>query len=86
MTTTTCLIPLPPSAAATTPAEMDPMLVNSLDPVDLVGPRVSQTPVPSASSVALPTSAWRAHRRPRTPDMTSASTTNASWSQPGKVK
>ncbi|RXI00957.1 hypothetical protein DVH24_001191 [Malus domestica] len=39
-----------------------------------------------ASSVALPISTKYGHRRPRTPNTTSASTTDASGSQQGKVK
>ncbi|KAB2595394.1 hypothetical protein D8674_030844 [Pyrus ussuriensis x Pyrus communis] len=71
-------IPPPPPSAATALAEMDH------SPVDLVGPGVSQAPMSSASSVVLPVSAKRGHRRPCTPNTTSASTTNASGSQQGK--
>ncbi|RXH83673.1 hypothetical protein DVH24_005926 [Malus domestica] len=79
MTTAPCSIPPPPTSAAITPTEMDPR------PVDPVGPRVSHAPMSSASSVALSVSARCGHRRPRTPDMTSISTTDASRSQQGKV-
>ncbi|RXH78257.1 hypothetical protein DVH24_001775 [Malus domestica] len=70
-------IPSPPTSTATGPAEMDPGPVN---PIDQVGPRVSQAPASSAFSVALPVSARRGHCRPSMPDMTSASTTDASGS------
>ncbi|KAB2597574.1 hypothetical protein D8674_000494 [Pyrus ussuriensis x Pyrus communis] len=56
---------------------MDPKSVNLVDSVDLVGPRVSHALASSASLVVLPISARRGHHRPRTPDTTSASTTNA---------
>ncbi|TQD73166.1 hypothetical protein C1H46_041295 [Malus baccata] len=46
-----------------------------------VGPEVSQALVSSASSVALLVSTRCGHRRPRTPDMPSTSTTDASGSQ-----
>lgn len=73
-------IPLPPTSAATAPAKMNRR------PVDPVGPRVSQAPASSTSSMALPVSARRGHRRPRTPDTTSTFTTDASGSQQGRVK
>ncbi|CAN6727013.1 unnamed protein product [Malus baccata var. baccata] len=59
-------MPPPPTAAATTPAEMDPRLANSLDPVDPVRPRVCT---------------MCGHRHLRTIDTTSASTTDALGSQ-----
>ncbi|KAB2612545.1 hypothetical protein D8674_034861 [Pyrus ussuriensis x Pyrus communis] len=59
---------------------MNPRLVNP------VGPRVSQVPAPSASLVALPISTKRATRCPCTPNITSASTTDALGSQPSKLK
>ncbi|CAN6726628.1 unnamed protein product [Malus baccata var. baccata] len=65
----------PPPAhlsAATASTQMDHLSV---------GPEVSQALVSSASSVALLVSARRGHRRPRTPDMPSTSTTDASGSQ-----
>ncbi|TQD90169.1 hypothetical protein C1H46_024275 [Malus baccata] len=68
-------IPSPPTSATTAPAEMDPRPVN---PIDQVGPQVSQSPVSSAFSVALLVSVRRGHCRPCTPDMISASTTDAS--------
>ncbi|KAB2622496.1 hypothetical protein D8674_024678 [Pyrus ussuriensis x Pyrus communis] len=81
VTTAPSSIPLPPTIAATALVKMDPRPANSLDPVD---PRVSYMPASSDSSMALPASARRGHRRPRTPDTTSASTTDASRSQPTK--
>ena len=54
-----------PITAATAPAEMDHMPVNLVDPV---GPSVAQAQTSSTSSVALPVSARRTHRRPRTID------------------
>ncbi|KAB2599857.1 hypothetical protein D8674_010128 [Pyrus ussuriensis x Pyrus communis] len=75
MTTATLSISSPPTSSATATAEMNPRLVN------LVGPRVSQAPVSSTSLVALPVSAKHAHRHPRMPDTTSASTTDALGSQ-----
>ncbi|KAB2631175.1 hypothetical protein D8674_008694 [Pyrus ussuriensis x Pyrus communis] len=83
--TAPCSIPLPPTSAATTPTEMDPKPVNLVDPVDSVGPQVSQAPASSTSSVVLLVSAKRTHRHPHTPNTTSASTIDALGSQPGKV-
>ncbi|RXI07848.1 hypothetical protein DVH24_014414 [Malus domestica] len=54
-----------PTIAATTPAEIDHRPANSVDPV---GPPVPQTHASSTSSVALPVSARRTHRHPRTTD------------------
>ncbi|RXH71024.1 hypothetical protein DVH24_015646 [Malus domestica] len=66
-----CLIPPPPTLATTAPTEMNPKSVN------LVGPWVSQVPGSLASSVVLPVSTRRGHRRPCTPDTTSTSITYA---------
>ncbi|CAN6567972.1 unnamed protein product [Malus baccata var. baccata] len=74
-------IPPPPTSTTTAPAEMDLMPVNPVDPVDLVSPQVSQVSTSLASSVALPNSARRGHCRPRTPDTTLTSTTDALGSQ-----
>ncbi|TQD95218.1 hypothetical protein C1H46_019192 [Malus baccata] len=76
-------IPPPPTSATTAPAEMDPRLVNLIHLVDPVSPRVSQVPTSLAYSVALPISAKYGHCRPRTPNTTSVSTTDASGSQQG---
>ncbi|TQD92681.1 hypothetical protein C1H46_021674 [Malus baccata] len=59
VTTAPRSIPLPPTATTTAPVEMDPKPANSLDPVDPIGPQVSQVPTSSASSVALHASATR---------------------------
>ncbi|CAN6689673.1 unnamed protein product [Malus baccata var. baccata] len=83
VTTAPHSIPPPPTAAATAPAEMDPRPTNSLDPI---GPRVFQVPASSTSSVVLPASARCGHLHPHTPDTTLSSTTDASRSQPSKVK
>ncbi|TQE05698.1 hypothetical protein C1H46_008717 [Malus baccata] len=72
-----------PTIAATTPVEMDHRSVN---PVNPVGPLVPQMSASSTSSVALPISARRAHRHPRTTDQMSplGSTTDASGTRPAK--
>ncbi|RXH68696.1 hypothetical protein DVH24_031029 [Malus domestica] len=80
MTTAPCSIPKPPTSTVTTPGEMDPR------PVDPISLRVSQAPASSTSSVTLPVSTKHAHYLPGTLDMISASTTDASGSQPSKVK
>ncbi|TQD97492.1 hypothetical protein C1H46_016893 [Malus baccata] len=58
-------------------AQMDHMSIN------LVG--LSQAPMSSASSVAIPVSTMCGHRYPRMPKMPSASTTNALGSQQDEV-
>ncbi|RXH93475.1 hypothetical protein DVH24_014051 [Malus domestica] len=70
VTTAPRLIPLPPTSAAIALVEMDPSTVNLVD----------STLASSTFSVVLPVSTRRAHRRPRMPDTTSASTTDASGS------
>ncbi|RXH70842.1 hypothetical protein DVH24_015464 [Malus domestica] len=71
--------------AATAPAEMDHKPVN---PVHSDGPSVPQAQASSTSSVTLPISARRTHRRPRTVDQMSpsGSTTDASNIRSGFVK
>ncbi|RXH79840.1 hypothetical protein DVH24_040987 [Malus domestica] len=82
VTTAPRSMPPPPIAAATTPAEMDPRLANLLDPVDLVRPRVPQTPASSASLMALlAASIMCGHHHLCKIDTTSASTTEALGSQ-----
>ncbi|KAB2631310.1 hypothetical protein D8674_008829 [Pyrus ussuriensis x Pyrus communis] len=63
---------------------MEPRPVNPVDAADPVAPRVSQAPTLSTSSVLLLVSSSRGHCCPRTPDETSASTTDASGSQHAK--
>ncbi|XP_070662772.1 uncharacterized protein [Malus domestica] len=72
-----------PTTAATAPAEMDHRLVN---PVHSDGPPIPQAQALSTSSVVLPISARRTHRRPRTVDQMSpsGSTTDASGTRPAK--
>ncbi|KAM1718190.1 hypothetical protein ACFX11_025936 [Malus domestica] len=72
-----------PIIAAIAPAEMDHRPVN---PVDPVGPLVPQVQALSTSSVALPVSAQRTHRCPRTTDHMppSRSTTDALDTRPAK--
>ncbi|CAN6566431.1 unnamed protein product [Malus baccata var. baccata] len=64
------LIPLPPTSVAIALVEMDPSTVNLVD----------STLASLTFSVVLPVSTRRAHRHPRMPDTTSASTTDASGS------
>ena len=71
-----------PTIVATAPAEMDHRPVNR---VHLDSPLVPQAHASSTSSVALPISAKRTHRRPRTLDQMSpsGSTTDASGTRLG---
>ncbi|RXH97098.1 hypothetical protein DVH24_035766 [Malus domestica] len=71
VTTAPRSIHLPLTSATTAPAEMDPMPVNSIDPIDLVGPQVSQASTSSASSVVLLVNTKHGHRCTRTPNTTS---------------
>ncbi|CAL8169121.1 unnamed protein product [Prunus armeniaca] len=67
--------PLSQPSVATAPAEMDHLPV---------GPRVSDAPTSSASSVAQPVSARRRHRPPSTSDTISTDASAGSGSQPAK--
>ncbi|RXH67876.1 hypothetical protein DVH24_028023 [Malus domestica] len=79
VTTTLCLIPPPSISAATALADMDPRPV---DATNAIAPQPSHALASLASSVALPVNARHGHCHPRTPNTTSASTTDASRSQP----
>ncbi|RXH73444.1 hypothetical protein DVH24_016266 [Malus domestica] len=61
---------------------MEPRPVNPVDATDAVAPQCSQVQASSTSSIELLVSTRRGHCRPLTPNTTSASTTDASMSQP----
>ncbi|KAM2028048.1 hypothetical protein ACFX1T_020251 [Malus domestica] len=84
VTTVPHLIPSPSISAAITPSNMEPKPVNPVDATDAVAPQCSQVRASSTSSIELLVSTRRGHCCPLTPDTTSASTTDASMSQPSK--